>query len=244
MFLTQKKIEMKKLILLAFLAIGMTANAETVFADNDDDVEKSLIDLGKGADKNDRWSMHLQVGVDVPTNVPDNMSFAPFRSWEIGWTVAQYDYTPKKWKTTFSAGLGLNWRNYTLKGHKRMFEKDGNVVDVSDADDEYSDLSSSIHTVSLSIPLLVKQRFAKSFAVSVGAQLNWNYYARVNNEYEVGDDDCDVSTKKIGQRPFTVDILGIIDISDFCIYCKYSPMSVLKNGRGPEFKSLAFGIYF
>ena len=105
------------------------------------------------------------------------------------------------------------------------------------------DLSSNIHTTSLSMPLLIKQRFSKSFAVSVGAQLNWNYYARIHTSYEQGDDDFDRYTKKIGQRPFTVDVLGIVHLGDLGIYCKYSPMSVLKKDRGPKFQSLSFGIY-
>ena len=64
---------MKKLLLMAFLAVGMTANAETMTfsAANDDD--KGGIDLGKGKDEDDRWSMHFNVGVDVPTGAPDGM---------------------------------------------------------------------------------------------------------------------------------------------------------------------------
>lgn len=235
---------MKKLFLLAFLTVGMTANAET-FKSDDEDVNKSLIDLGQGKDENDRWSMHLYVGVDVPTNVPDGISFAPFRSWEIGWTVAQYDYTPKNWKTTFSAGLGFDWRNYTLRGHKKMFIKDANdIVGTMPTPDGYEELSSRVHTVSLSMPLLIKQKFSKKFALSLGAQLNWNYYGRLHNIYTVEDDSFDVNTKDMSHRPFTVDVLGIIEFDDFGFYCKYSPMSVLKSNCGPEFKSLAFGIYF
>ena len=111
---------MKKLLLLAFLTVGMTANAETV-VNNDDDEQienKGGIELGKGKDEDDRWSMHLALGVDIPTGAPSGVEFAPFRSWEINWTVFQYDYTPGKSNTTLSAGLGLNWRNYTLSGHK------------------------------------------------------------------------------------------------------------------------------
>lgn len=237
----------KKLLLLALLAVGMTAQANTL--DNYDDNEKedkSLIDLGKGKDENDRWSLHVYFGVDIPTGAPNGVDFAPFRSWEINVTPLQYDYTPKNWKTTFSAGIGLNWRNYTLKGNDKMFAKIDNWVAVGNADpnDKWEDLSSNIRTTSLSLPLLVKQRFAKGFAVSVGAQLNWNFYARIHNYYERGDDQLDTYTKKIGQRPFTVDVLGIVHLGKMGIYCKYSPMSVLKKDRGPEFKSLSVGLYF
>ncbi len=106
------------------------------------------------------------------------------------------------------------------------------------------DLSSDIHTTSFSIPLLAKYSFNKNFAISLGGQLNWNYYGRIKNSYENGDDNFNVFTKKIGQRPLTVDLLGIVHLWKLGVYCKYSPMSVLKKDRGTEFKSLAIGVYF
>jgi hypothetical protein len=140
--------------------------------------------------------------------------------------------------------LGLNWRNYTLKGHDDGFFKVGDVINVGHPDNKYDDFSSRINTASLTMPLLVKQKFGKGFAVSVGAQLNWNFYACTHNYSELGDQEADIYTKKIGERPLTVDVLGIVHIWELGLYCKYSPMSVLKKDRGPEFQSLAFGIYF
>lgn len=236
---------MKKLFLMVFLAVGMTANAETMMISADDENDnKGGIDLGKGKDENSHWTMHFNVGVDVPTGAPDGMKFAPFRSWELGWTVGQYDYTPNHSKTTLSAGLGFNWRSYTLSGHDKMFGKVNDLVVMGTPLINTDDLSSNIHTVSLNMPLLVRQQFGKNFGISLGAQLNWNYYGRIHNSYSDGDDDVSVYTRKIGQRPFTVDVMGIVHLGDLGIYCKYSPMSVLKSDRGPEFKSLAFGIYF
>lgn len=254
--------KMKKLLLLAFLAVGMTVNAEeknedvvlndantATFAvtdddDDDDSVTDNGIKIGKGADENDTWSMHFNIGVNIPVST-HGLDFAPFRSWEFGWTACQYDWTPKKSKTTLSAGLGLSFRNYTLSGHDDMFGKVSDVVVVGKRDGSISELSSSIYTFGFSMPVLVKQRFGKNFAISVGAQLNWYCYGRVNNNYEIGDDRIDVSTKGIGYRPITVDILGIVHIAkSFGFYCKYSPMSVMKKDRGPEFKSISAGIYF
>ena len=242
---------MKKLFLLAFLAVGMTANAETIVNhDVDEDENKSLLDLGQGKDENDRWSMHVYLGVDIPTNVPNGIKFAPFRSWEFNWTILQYNYTPQDWKTTFSAGLGFNWRTYTLSGHDKFFEKQSDgwitVQETTKAKAmgmSMDELSSNIHTTSLNMPLLVKQRFGKSFAISLGAQLNWNFWGRTHNYYEAGDHEVDDYTKKIGQRDITVDVLGIVDFGKIGIYCKYSPMSVLEKDRGPKFQSLAVGIY-
>ncbi len=252
---------MKKLLVMALLAVGLTANAEekdesvylndanpaTSFV-NDDDDDLSTdggVKIGKGKDEDDRWSMHFAVGVNIPTGAPKEVEFAPFRSWEINWTVMQYDYTPKNSKTTLSAGLGFNWRSYTLKGRDLGFYKVSNVIGVLHPEANLDDFSSNIHTTALAMPLFVKQEFCKNFAISLGAQLNWNYYARIHNYYEQGDIETDQSTRKIGQRPFTVDLMGIVH---FCkgggIYFKYSPMSVLKKDKGPEFKSFAVGLYF
>ncbi|MBO7128213.1 MAG: hypothetical protein J6W05_00370 [Prevotella sp.] len=236
---------MKKLFLMAFLVVSMTANAETIVTNDDVQVENvGGVDLGKGADEDDRWSMHIAVGVDIPVST-NGLDFAPFRSWDINWTVVQYDWTPKNAKTTLSAGLGLNWRNYTLSGHDMMFVKGNDVVGVIGREGKMSELSSRVHTQSLSMPLLIKQHFGKNFAISLGAQLNWNYYARLSNYYEMDDHEIDDQTKKIGERPITIDILGIVHIAKgFGVYCKYSPMSVFKKDKGPDFKSLSVGFYF
>ena len=108
---------MKKVLLLAFLAVGMTAYAQEV---DEKTVEIKYVEVNDGGiklDEDNNWKMHLYVGVDIPVSAPDGVDFAPFRSWEIGLTVAQYEYTPKNSKTTLSAGIGVDWRNYTLSGH-------------------------------------------------------------------------------------------------------------------------------
>jgi hypothetical protein len=232
---------MKKLFLLALLAIGMTANAETFAASGDAETNDGGIKL----DEDSNWSMHLYVGVDIPTGAPSGVDFAPFRSWEVGWTIFQYGFTPEDWKTTFSAGVGIDWRNYTLSGHDKLFMKgEDEIIRVVDRDPKWTELSSRIHTLGISFPLLIKQSITKDFAISLGAQLNWNVLCRLNNSYEFEDQDVDQMTKKVGERPFTVDLMGIVHIGSFGVYCKYSPMSVLKPERGPEFKSVSLGIYF
>ena len=235
---------MKKLLLMAFMAVGMTAYAQ--------EVEEKFVDIqevevnygGIKLDDDNNWKMHVYVGIDIPVGVPDGIDFAPFRSWEIGLTVAQYEYTLKNSKTTLCAGIGVDWRNYTLSGHDKMFAKVNDIVGVYERKGDMSELASRISTCSLSLPLMVKQSFNKDFAISLGAQLNWNFYSRVNNYYEENDNEIDIQTKKIGERPITIDVLGMLHFGDFAVYCKYSPMSVLKKDKGPDFKSLAVGFYF
>lgn len=235
---------MKKLLLMACMAVGMTAYAQEVEVKFVDIEEVEVNDGGIKLDDDNNWKMHVYVGIDIPTGAPDGVDFAPFRSWEVGLTVAQYEYTPKNSRTTLCAGIGFDWRNYTLSGHDKMFAKVNDIVGVYDRKGDMSELASRISTCSLSLPLMVKQSFNKDFAISLGAQLNWNFYSRVNNYYEENDNEIDIQTKKIGERPITIDVLGMLHFGDFAVYCKYSPMSVLKKDKGPDFKSLAVGFYF
>ncbi|MBR5068683.1 MAG: hypothetical protein IKX25_04720 [Bacteroidales bacterium] len=237
---------MKKVLLLAFIAFAMNANAQE---NNEvDQIDETTVVKYENEEDDDNWSTHLFIGVITPTDINDKndngLDFATFRSWEIGLTVAQYDYIPNNSKTTLSAGLGFGFRFNTLSGHDNMFEKINDKICVQARDGVMSELSSNISTFYISMPLLVKQSFAKNFAISLGAQANWNAYSRVSNSYEIGDQEYTVLTKKIGQRPLTVDVLGIVHFAkDFGVYFKYSPMSLLKKDRGPEFKSFTVGIY-
>jgi hypothetical protein len=79
--------------------------------------------------------------------------------------------------------------------------------------------------------------------------VNFNVRGRINNEWTDENAEWEQSIKEIGQRPVTVDIMGILKSDGFGLYCKYSPMSVLKkkseNGvENPQFHSLTFGLFF
>lgn len=223
---------MKKFLVMALLACSIVAHANE---------KKDSLD-------NSPWDIHAYIGWNVATNVPAGMSFAPFKSWNIDLTLVQYDYTPKGASQTYSAGLGLGWRNYTLRD-KDMQKFDVNpttkVITPGTFALGQEDRWSSIHTLSLSMPLLFRQQVGQRLGISVGAMLNYNVYGRVRNSFEVGDEEYDVKTKGIKYRPFTVDAMAIFDFDDSAgFYLRYSPMSVLKSDYGPDFKSITFGLYF
>ena len=232
---------MKKLFIIAFLAVGMTANAGNLFSNDGADDNNDLV-LKNG--KNGKVTMHLGVGVNVVTGAPDGYEFAPFKSWDFQWTAIQYDYRPKGANQTYSVGLGLNWRTYGLKDNNTAFEKVNDVVKLGGFPSNAGSRHSNVRTLGINIPLLFTQSLGKDCSFSLGPIVNFNVGGWVNNDWEVGDQTIDVSTSKIGQRTFTVDALGVLDFDGIGIFCKYSPMSVFKNDRGPEFKSITFGLYF
>ena len=234
---------MKKYFLVLALFVGMSTYASdevelvsgTVAMpaqtdDKDSDKEK----------KNYCISPHVGVGVGLATNLPEGLSFAPMRSWEIYFGLS-YDYTPKDKLQTYSAGMGVSFRNFGTHSGK-MLTKGGNYATITP---DMTDMKSSIRVVSFSIPLLFTQKMGHKspFRLTLGPVVNFNG-THINNHYSIGDDEYDVKTHKIGTRPVTVDILGILSFRALSVYCKYSPMSVLKNSSGMEFKSVSFGICF
>ena len=218
--------------MMALLAVCMTANAQ----------EKRDITLKDG--ENDDWTMHIGIGVNLVTGVSDGYEFAPFKSWDIQWTVVQYNYTPKNAKQTYSIGLGLNWRNYGLKDTGTSFEKVGDVVGLGAFPNNAGSRYSSVQTLAINVPLLFTQKVSKDVSFTVGPIVNFNVGGWVKRNYEIGDNDYDISTCKIGQAPVTVSAFGMVDIDGFGIFCKYSPMKVFKKDRGPEFNSFTLGFYF
>ena len=193
-------------------------------------------------------SLNLGLGVSAPTNVPDGMDFKPMKSLEaMIWVL--YNHNPYKGRNTFSTGLGFTTRNYGL-GTNQMFTKAGSTVVLGNFPEGSSYRRSSLNVSSLSVPFFFTHDFGKKshLSLTLGPVLNFNFYGSLTNSYQMSDNIFDYTTnakaKGIGFRPVTVDFMGVLRYYGIGFYFKYSPMSVLKDGRGPQFHGLSFGIYF
>jgi len=201
-----------------------------------DDENGLVLDLGYG------WA--------IPTNTPEGHGFAVFKSWE--WMIGlRYCYTPKKALQTYSVGLWCDWRSYTVPKNNMISKNADNVVVFGEYPSNVSETSSKIRVFSLSVPFLFTQKFGKKSkaSFSLGPVVNFNVRGRILNEWTDDDIEHETNTREIGQRPVTVDFMGILKYGDVGMYCKYSPMSVLKNKsengvENPQFHSLTFGLFF
>lgn len=194
---------------------------------------------------NSGWDFDFGLGWAIPTNVPDEIGFSTFRSWE--WIIGlRYRYTPSKRLQTYSTGLWVNWRGYTLRGDDAFVKNDQNIVEIGEFPEKASHKHSSINIFSLSVPFFFTQKFGhkSKFKLTLGPVVNINLRGRINNEYDLDDDEFQISTKGIEYRTLTVDFMGFITYSGVSVYCKYSPMSVLKTDKGPQFHSLTLGVFF
>ena len=229
---------MKKILLVAMLSLSMTAIAQ---GDRDSNDGVKIVKGEKDLDV----STHIAVGVNVPTGAPDGYKFAPFRSWNIDFTLAQFDYQPKRGKQTYSIGVGLGWHNYSLKKNDTYFVKDEhNVVGLATAPANMKKDYSRLHEMAIIVPVLFNQSFSDKFSLSLGAQVNFNVKGRLNWGYTSGDDSYDITTKGIEYKVVTLDLMAIFHVNDGGFYVKYNPISPFKKDKGPDFKYLALGIYF
>jgi hypothetical protein len=201
-------------------------------------------------DKTSRGELDFGVGVNIPTNVGNHPGFAVMKSKDIFFGF-RYCYTPKGKLQTYSVGLWFDWRDYCTPKYNRIYKNNDGIVSFEPYPNNVSDTRSLIRVFSLQVPLLFTQQFGHNSKVklTLGPVLSVNVRGRINNEWTVDDVDYESSTRGIGQRPFTVEFFGALQYKDCGIYCKYSPMSVLKsksaNGmENPQFHSLSLGFFF
>lgn len=102
---------------------------------------------------------------------------------------------------------------------------------------------SSITVGGLTFPLMYTRDFNKDFAFSIGPVLNWNFSGAMSSHFINSDGMTeDLSYRHIHQNPFTIDFKAQLYYKGFNFYVNYSPFKVFKNGYGPKFSCLSFGI--
>ena len=213
---------------------------------------KSVRDFNKIVIKKDgkptKWSssFHMNIGMNTMLNAPDGYNFKAWPSFEIGfaWTA---DFHPYGKKNEWSIGLGFDIRQF--KSSKSTFwAKDAqNTLVLVDYPAGQTETSTYLSQFSLQVPLLYTHRFDDKgkWKVTLGALVNFNVHAEAIRNYEENGEEFNVTTKKIGARPVTVDgllVLGTPWLPD--LYCKYCPMTFFKDNRGPKIHQLSFGICF
>ncbi len=193
--------------------------------------------------KIDCLDFDVALGWNIMTNKPEGVKSRFFRSREF--TIGlRYKYTPKKALQTYSVGLWVKWNRHALDD-KMFYKTTDNVVAVQDFPSGVSSKRSCINIFSLSVPFFFTQKLGREskWSVTLGPVVNFNVRGRINNEYEQGDEAYDINTKGINYRPVTVDLMGMLQYKGVGVYCKYSPMSVLKKDMGPQFRSVTLGVF-
>lgn len=190
-------------------------------------------------------SAHLYVGLGTMTGAPDGYSLWPAFEFGFGGTA---DWHPYGKKNVWSTGLLLNFRTNHVKSDRYLAKDAQGMLSFVPYDAAtQKETSSSLNTFSLQVPLVYTHYFDDKcrWMISLGALVNFNIVAEAHRSYTFNDEDYDVSTGKIGQRPVTIEPLIIFDAPYIPpLYCRYSLMTFFKDGRGPKMHQLSFGICF
>ncbi len=145
-------------------------------------------------------------------------------------------------KQYISFGFGIETRRYHMHNEQiYLFKDEHDMIDVTTFPDGAGKRSSNLCLTSLQFPLIFRQSVG-NFKFSVAGIMNINVGGSISNHYRLGDNDFDITTKNIGQRKITFDVMGGICYKALGLYVRYRPQNVLKNGRGPQFNTLSTGI--
>lgn len=190
-------------------------------------------------------SYGIYMGFINTFDTPDNLNLAAGRSIEWGMlNLLGWEYRPWRNGPRWSAGLGFGFKSYrTHKGGTRFYKNsDGDFV-VDDYPDDTYGRHSRLQIFHLNVPLMMTQRVYRGWGVRLGAVFNFNLHASANSCYDYDGIEVKESYKRLQQRKVTVDFMAAAGlIGSFAVYVKYSPVSVMKSGCGPEIKSFSFGV--
>lgn len=145
---------------------------------------------------------------------------------------------------SLTAGLGIDWRNYVTTGDRYLHKDEEGRITLMPYEEGSSRHRSRIQTFSLQIPVLYGISFGsrRNFQFLAGPVLNFNTGGNIKTQYRLGSNDYSIKTRRIHQKPVTVDMMAEIKYKSVGIYVRYAPMEVLKSSTGLGFKSISTGI--
>lgn len=189
-------------------------------------------------DKSHHWAIimsgfYMGGGISHSWNMINN-------SFEIGLlNIAAINYSSNHGQD-ISLGVGIHHRSYSLKRPNMLtIGENDNVLSTTFYPDnaDIKDRTSNLNLWTWQFPLLFRQKIYKSFAVRLGAIMNWNYKAHADNHYIIGNTKYNISQSGLKQDKITFDVMFGLSLGHTGIYCRYSPNEVFKKGYGPEIKN-------
>lgn len=188
--------------------------------------------------------------VNAP-DAPAALDLEMGKSFELSWLyLLAADFKFRPWSNSVRIGIGLDWRNYKTTGPARFLpDADGNLT-IDSYPDNSCPHSSRVKVFSLCLPLTYTQYLPVNYpwggrlAITAGAIACFNTHASVENSW-TNDKGNRVtqSTSSIHPRRVTFDIFGAVNLSSWLsIYARYSPITILEPGCGPQFKSFSTGL--
>lgn len=176
---------------------------------------------------------------------PDGMGVEMGKSFEIG-VLNLLGFKYHRHSSEVSVGFGIDWRNYRAT-RGTVFTTDGGHVGLAQFPEDVTPRFSRLKIFSLQFPILYGVRLGRAAGqtswLHIGPVLCLNTHGSVKTSWrEPGEDRTStVTSNSIGQRKFTVDFIGNINLGCVGVYLRYSPYKVLTSAQAPDFRSFSAG---
>jgi hypothetical protein len=145
-----------------------------------------------------------------------------------------------------STGFGLCWRNYHLKDDMFLEERDG-VIGAFPADEGIDLKKSRLRMLHVTLPVLLEWQphFGYDHDVFFTAGVVGGVKAFSNYKVEFknadGNEGKRTTAKGLNIPPLTLDYMIQAGYKDFSIFAKYSPLSLFREGEGPQMHTVSIG---
>lgn len=203
-----------------------TYQVSTPFSDDDESTKHWTVETS---------GFYIGMGVDHSWEAINN-------SFEVGLlNIAALNYNSLHGQN-ISLGVGIHHRSYSIKRPLMLVREEGSSVVTTDFYpnqnvDKIKDRSSNLNMWAVQFPLMFNQKIYKKLSFSLGAIMDWNFKACVDNHYELDKVEHDTRYNGLKQNKLTFDFMGGINLKAIGVYCRYSPSKFFKDGYGPEIKN-------
>lgn len=144
-----------------------------------------------------------------------------------------------------SLGVGYGEQNIVTKGRQYydMNMEDGRIG-FTPYPEGATNVRSRIKLKYWQIPLLYGISFGHENYCNfqLGPVLCFNNSGSIKTQYKLDGREYTVTTRKIGQRPVTVDLVANFRYRLIGVYVRYSPMKKLRDRTGMDFNTISTGL--
>ncbi|MGE5383884.1 MAG: GIN domain-containing protein [Omnitrophica WOR_2 bacterium] len=176
----------------------------------------------------------------------DYMDLKMEKSINIGINIFEQNFNLITNKFGVTTGMGLEWNNYRLQDHARVFLDDklsGYLYEGSDT----NFVKSKFVTSYLTLPLMLEYQTnshskINSFHIGFGVLSGLRIGTHTKLVHENGDRKIDKDHGSTAMSPFKLDLMARIGWGKINLYGKYSLVKLFKNDRGPELFPFSVGI--
>lgn len=207
----------------------------------------SLIESDNGRNP---WRLYAEIrpqlyaGWNIPLGKPSDMRLKWFPSREAGLDIARFAFRPRTGKWGISLDWGIMMSEYHFKDCMMTMADNGNIS-MSQFPEGSSEQSSYMRTVSLSFTLMGRYRIGKQDEIGLG--VTWNEqtsngcYYKTKYKLSDGSSIVDMNEIPVLQNRFSIKAEYMFDHVGG-IYLRYTPMSILKKSKAPNFQQLTLGL--